>query len=396
MAINYTYPVKGSPSINDGFLIIDSEDSNATKQVTISSVLNLDSGLNSGVSSFNTLTGDVTITAGDNVTLTTVGNNIEISATGGGGGSAITATAPLTGGVITTSGTVGITQSSVSTDGYLSSTDWATFNNKFSSAGGTISGNVTLEGWQESPYEFRGDVDGAMRFTALAGENLAKGNVVYLSGNSGDDVIVSKADASSDSTMPAFGFVLSDAALGGEVQIVTAGNIHGSGPAPLRTTVDSEGNSITFGDTLYVSDTVLGGFTKNAPTGENSFIQNIGKVVRSQTNNGIIKVGGAGRTNAAPNLNSGKVFVGNSTNQSQSRAISGDATLSNTGALTVTSVGGSTAASVANGAALGVTSLQQIDGNLYGYSLIQFEVLGQSDYNNLFPGPDPKTIYFIV
>ena len=71
MAINYTYPVKGSPSINDGFLIIDSADGNATKQVTMSSVLNL------GVSSFNTLTGAVTITAGDNVTLTTVNNNMK-------------------------------------------------------------------------------------------------------------------------------------------------------------------------------------------------------------------------------------------------------------------------------------------------------------------------------
>jgi len=390
MAINYTYPVKGSPSINDEFLIIDSEDSNATKQVVISSVLNL------GVTSFNTLTGAVTITAGDNVTLTTVGNNIEISATGGGSGSAITATAPLTGGVITTSGVVGITQSSVDTDGYLSKVDWATFNNKFSSAGGTVSGNVTLDGWQESPYEFRGDLDGAMRFTAVAGENLSKGDIVYLSNNSGDTVIVSKADASNESMMPAFGFVLSSATSGNGVQIVTAGNIYGSGPSPLDTTIDSDGIAITFGDTLYVSSTIPGGFVKNAPQGENALIQNIGKVVRSQAINGIIKVGGAGRTNATPNLGSGRVFVGNSTNQSQSRAISGDATLSNTGALTVTSVGGSTAANVASGAALGATSLQKIVNNLYGYSLLRFEVLSQANYNDLTPGPDPDTIYFIV
>jgi predicted heme/steroid binding protein len=37
---------------------------------------------------------------------------------------------PLTGGTITGSGTIGITQSTTSTDGYLSSTDWNTFNNK--------------------------------------------------------------------------------------------------------------------------------------------------------------------------------------------------------------------------------------------------------------------------
>ena len=42
----------------------------------------------------------------------------------------IATTAPLTGGTITTSGTLGITQSTTSTSGYLSSTDWNTFNGK--------------------------------------------------------------------------------------------------------------------------------------------------------------------------------------------------------------------------------------------------------------------------
>lgn len=53
---------------------------------------------------------------------------------GGGGGGTVTSvatTAPITGGTITGSGTIGITQASGSTDGYLSSTDWTTFNNKF-------------------------------------------------------------------------------------------------------------------------------------------------------------------------------------------------------------------------------------------------------------------------
>jgi hypothetical protein len=38
--------------------------------------------------------------------------------------------APLTGGTITGSGTIGITQAGASSDGYLSSTDWTTFNSK--------------------------------------------------------------------------------------------------------------------------------------------------------------------------------------------------------------------------------------------------------------------------
>lgn len=53
---------------------------------------------------------------------------------GGGGGSgtvtSVATTAPITGGTITTSGTIGITQANGSTDGYLSSANWNTFNNK--------------------------------------------------------------------------------------------------------------------------------------------------------------------------------------------------------------------------------------------------------------------------
>lgn len=42
----------------------------------------------------------------------------------------IETTAPITGGTITSTGTIGITQSGASSDGYLSSTDWNTFNSK--------------------------------------------------------------------------------------------------------------------------------------------------------------------------------------------------------------------------------------------------------------------------
>ncbi len=49
----------------------------------------------------------------------------------------VATTAPITGGTITTSGTIGITQATTSTDGYLSSTDWNTFNNKQGAGSGT-------------------------------------------------------------------------------------------------------------------------------------------------------------------------------------------------------------------------------------------------------------------
>ncbi len=55
------------------------------------------------------------------------------AASGGGGSGTVTSistTSPITGGTITTTGTIGIDQADSTTDGYLSSTDWNTFNDK--------------------------------------------------------------------------------------------------------------------------------------------------------------------------------------------------------------------------------------------------------------------------
>jgi len=55
----------------------------------------------------------------------------------------IATTGPLTGGTITGSGTIGITQASASSDGYLSSTDWTTFNNKQNAIINPVTGTGT-------------------------------------------------------------------------------------------------------------------------------------------------------------------------------------------------------------------------------------------------------------
>ena len=59
-----------------------------------------------------------------------------IKTLGGVGVQSITFSTPLTGGTITNTGTVSIPQADSTTDGYLSSADWNTFNNKL----GGISG----------------------------------------------------------------------------------------------------------------------------------------------------------------------------------------------------------------------------------------------------------------
>ena len=139
---------------------------------------------------------------------------------------------------------------------------------------------------------------------------LTKGQIVYISGYSGNKPEVSLARSNSSSTMPAFGFVAKDIAAEAEGYVVSSGLFKG-----IDTNV-----SYNEGDTIYVSSTTAGSFVNTPPTGSGSFIQNIGKIIRADTNNGEILVGGAGRTNATPNLDEGKFFIGNNSNQSTQSA----------------------------------------------------------------------------
>ena len=96
-----------------------------------------------------TSTSSFTGTAAGYLAFDASGNILTIS--GGGGSGTVTSIAtsgPITGGTITTSGTIGITQATTSTDGYLSSTDWNTFNGKVNyniyTSDGTLAGNRTV------------------------------------------------------------------------------------------------------------------------------------------------------------------------------------------------------------------------------------------------------------
>ena len=147
---------------------------------------------------------------------------------------------------------------------------------------------------QESPVEFTARNE--------SGSSVTKGQAVYINGVSGSTPTIALADADNASAMPAFGLLKANANNNAEVVIITSGNLTG-----LNT------SSFAVGDTVYVS-TTPGAITNVKPAGEASFIQNIGKVVRSHASEGIIKVGGAGRTAATPNLNSGNIFIGNDSN----------------------------------------------------------------------------------
>jgi hypothetical protein len=150
-------------------------------------------------------------------------------------------------------------------------------------------------------------------FTARADVNLLMGEVVYLTGISGNTPTIDKAQANSSGTMPAFGIVKEDVTANNNVEVITFGSCPGHDAANFGET------SITFalGDTVYVSATEAGKLTNVAPAGESNLIQNIGKIERATpTTNMTIKVGGAGRTNATPALDEGKIFIGTAQNRS--------------------------------------------------------------------------------
>ena len=162
-------------------------------------------------------------------------------------------------------------------------------------------GELTVNGSAEADL-FKGDIEGAVHFkgAVASGATLTKGDVVYVSGYSGGKTVVGLADASDSSKMPAFGIVAADP-VGVNVDVVTFGTLK---------SIDT--STYTDGDELYVS-TTAGLLTATAPSGEGNLVQKIAKVVKAH-NSGNIKVMGAGRTNATPNLNDGNIFIGDSNN----------------------------------------------------------------------------------
>jgi len=146
----------------------------------------------------------------------------------------------------------------------------------------------------------------------IAVEALSKGDAVYISGGTGDNPEVSKAQANSPSTMAALGIMKDNTNINDIGECVTSGEITG-----LNLT------GFTTGDELFISNITAGELLTSAPKGEDNLIQKIGKVIKGG-NGGALTVLGAFRTNATPNLDKGNIFVGNAVNQSSVLSVGAD------------------------------------------------------------------------
>jgi hypothetical protein len=173
-----------------------------------------------------------------------------------------------------------------------------------------VQGNIQVTG---ATAMFIGDINGAVLQKVKVKEagGVSKGDVVYISGGTGDNPEVMKARANSASTMAALGIMKETAAFDATAECITSGELTGINLTGFAT-----------GDDLYVSSSVAGELVNTAPTGEANLIQKIGKVIKGG-NGGALTVLGAFRSNATPNLNQGSLFIGDASNQSSTLAIGG-------------------------------------------------------------------------
>lgn len=135
-----------------------------------------------------------------------------------------------------------------------------------------------------------------------SGSTIPRGTPVYITGYASGRPTVAPADASDPAKMPAIGLAYE------QIPNNSNGSVVAIGIAKQVNT-----SAYTVGQTIYVG-TTPGALTATAPTGEGNLLQNIGKVTDVGVN-GRVLVLGPGRTNAVPNLNSGRIFLGNGSNQ---------------------------------------------------------------------------------
>lgn len=268
MPVIYTYPVKTTPVANDLILISDSADKNKTKQVTVSSIRG---ATVSGVSSFNTITGDITISEGNNITFTTVGKDIEINASSGSG-----LTVKNQGTNLTTSASsidfvgVGVTSSTIGDDVTVNIPD------------AYVIEDVQLQ------------------------SAVSKGTALYISGpaHGSGRPKVDIADATDNTKMPVVGLALADYQPG-EGKMIVVGILD-----DINTSITNIPGG-TLGNVVYVNNSGAdNNLTGTKPIGT-ALIQNVGIIIKSGAN-GSLQVACIGRINDLPNLLENDIWLGDS------------------------------------------------------------------------------------
>ncbi len=154
-----------------------------------------------------------------------------------------------------------------------------------------VDGTIQASGVVISPH-FQGALLGAVQCPVknTSGGVIGKGVPVYVTGTVGSTTTLEIAIARADdpTKMPALGLLETQLSANATGHVTILGTL-----STLNT------SSFSVGNTVYVGPT--GGLVNTRPTGVNLLVQNIGRVGRSNSNNGEIIVTGPGRTNDVPN-----------------------------------------------------------------------------------------------
>ncbi len=139
---------------------------------------------------------------------------------------------------------------------------------------------------------------------------IDKGCPVYIVGFDDDIHEVELANATTATTMPVIGFTAEDFDNAGVYPIVTFGKITGLDTSSATTVVNPFGETWEVNDVLYMAKSD-GGLTKFRPSGTDTQIQRIAKVLKVGTTDGQLFIFNTARTAGLPNLTTDYLWVGN-------------------------------------------------------------------------------------
>jgi len=145
---------------------------------------------------------------------------------------------------------------------------------------------------------------------------IDKGLPVYIVGFDNDIHEVELANSSTGTTMPVIGFTSESFDNTNTNPIVTFGKLTGINTSSGTTTLNPNGETWVINDELYVS-TTTGGLTKVRPTGSDTQIQRIAKVLKVGTVDGQLFAFNTARTAGLPNLTTDYLWVGNGSDTPQ-------------------------------------------------------------------------------
>jgi hypothetical protein len=143
----------------------------------------------------------------------------------------------------------------------------------------TVQGITRLEQDNESTTNVVLGRDSVTIGRNTTGSTINKGQVVYITGSTGNVPTVGLAQANSASLVPSVFICLDPVANNGYSQFMRSGILSG---------VDT--SAFTVGSSIWLSPAVAGGLTATRPSGGTNFVQRIGTVLVSGVGNGSIDV----------------------------------------------------------------------------------------------------------